>query len=110
MELLIGHRADVDAIVLELQDPDDLTRLAVRAHHLDANTLRNALDTMNLGTLADQDSAWIQIAALHDLVARVATSPDWESRWITMIDYAATSGWVSEDGLQVRAHCVWDAR
>jgi hypothetical protein len=51
----------------------------------------------------DGDEALVDVDAVRRLaVGRVG--PGWEGDFAAMLDYAATKGWIADDGRAIRAH------
>lgn len=84
-----------------LRDLTNLGELAVKAHAVDDSHIQATLGASGLGLL-DGDHAWLQVSMLH--AAGVDIGAEWEQGFNGMIDYARSRGWVSEDGITVRAH------
>jgi hypothetical protein len=85
-----------------VREGENLTALSVRVD--DRATLDAALGS--LGTV-DGDHVWLDIAALRT-GAEASLPADavegWAAGFDGMIHYATRSGWVSDDGTNVRAH------
>ncbi|HEY4026620.1 MAG TPA: hypothetical protein VGO86_09330 [Candidatus Dormibacteraeota bacterium] len=91
---------------VSLEEPDDCRRFHVTIRGLDEQSVRAVLGREGAGTLQDRDTAWVSAAAARRLAGdRVAA--DWPERFEAMIRFAATKGWLSEDGQAIRAHCEW---
>ena len=58
--------------------------------------------------LDDADTAWIDVAWLRHQ-APEPDAPAWLAQLDQMLAKARPYGWVSEDGLHVKAHVVWPA-
>ena len=58
-----------------------------------------------VGRLAHRDTAWIQADAVRRL-AGDAVTPEWESGFAAMLDYAKTKGWLDDAG-DIQAHVEW---
>ncbi len=86
-----------------VQDPDDCGRLHVRTD-LSGDVLAAALTTTGTGAPADDGHVWLDLATLRSRARLAATDPDWPRNWAAMVAYAQRSGWLSPDGLAVRAH------
>lgn len=85
-----------------VREPDDLERFSVRVSEpAGAEALASALGP--LGQLAASDHAWINIGALRAASGRV-DDPEWSRQFDSMVAYAASKGWVSEAGNELRAH------
>jgi len=69
--------------------------------------LRDASDFGSLKVVASQPShIWVTREELASLAGKVAEDPAWLQGLEKMFDYAASHGWLSEDGA-VRAHVEW---
>lgn len=85
----------------EVLDLENLRALEVRTNGADGAAVASALAASALGTV-DGDHAWLSITALKAQGA--ALGAEWASDFDGMISYAATSGWVDDEGVSVRAH------
>jgi hypothetical protein len=83
-----------------LLDPEDLTSFAVVIEG-DAEPGAEALAAG--GVLGFGDHAWVRTDALRRLAGPVAT-PEWESGFAAMLEYARTRGWVDDEQGAVRGH------
>jgi hypothetical protein len=90
----------------QLLESDDLQRLrcdiALAAD--DSDAAQAALD--GIASL-DHGHAWISTTWLRK-TGNLNNGQDWPARFETMIDRARPHGWVSADGLSVKAHIVWN--
>jgi hypothetical protein len=90
----------VRADAVGLHEPEDTGAFHLRLE--DGASLDGVLRALGWGR-ADDDGqhAWIRVAAL-----RHAGPSDrmWGSKLDGMLAYASSKGWMSEDGLEVRAH------
>ncbi|GAA4368955.1 hypothetical protein [Paeniglutamicibacter cryotolerans] len=84
-----------------LRDLTNFGELAVRAHAVDDVHLQAMLGAAGWGLL-EGDHAWLQVGVLR--AAGAGLGDDWERAFEGMLEYAGTQGWVSPDGLTVRAH------
>jgi hypothetical protein len=57
----------------------------------------------DLGRVPDDTHAWISIQELRSASGRDDVA-SWRSGFDGMVDYAASKGWVSDDGSELRAH------
>ncbi len=57
---------------------------------------------MNWKRASDAAAVWIPIKHLKEMPK--VSSPEWQASFDTMIEKAQPFGWVSSDGLSVRAH------
>lgn len=94
-----------EGILVSLEEVDDLGRFHVELAGLTSEQAAPALK--RAGAVADEgmvrlDDAWIRT---DYLIANAVASKDvCPNRLDAMFDYAASKGWMSEDGSQVRAH------
>jgi hypothetical protein len=87
--------------VVTLEDPEDCTAFSVRVRG-DRAGLAAALEAAAVGRM-DGDEALIEVDAVRRMAAgRVGDS--WEGHLAAMLDYAATKGWVADEGRAIRAH------
>jgi hypothetical protein len=83
-----------------LTDPADCERFSVR--RTGPGALAEALEGAGVGRM-DGDDALVEVDAVRRLAAgRVDEA--WEGRFAAMLDYAATKGWLTDDGRAIRAH------
>jgi hypothetical protein len=115
MELVV----DLSTKEVTVRDDDDLERFAVRAIPREGTgaggpelaALAEVLETAAVGTV-DRGEALIPPPAIRRLVLESASErgtshgDEWESGFASMLDYAASKGWMSVDGA-VRAHIEW---
>jgi hypothetical protein len=85
-----------------VREADDLTSLSVRIGQA-ADHQAVALALGPLGRVDGGAHAWLDVAELRAAAGRAA-DPTWLSEFEKMISYAASQGWVNEDGTAVRAH------
>jgi hypothetical protein len=79
----------------------DLTSLPPRTE------LREPEDFKRFEIVASKPShVFVELETLRQLAGERADDPDWKSRFDEMLDYAASKGWVDENGA-VRAHVEW---
>lgn len=90
--------ADGTAAVEEL---DNLRALEVRTAGAAPDAVAAALAAAGLGTV-EGDHAWLSIPALRERGADLGDA--WADGFDGMIAYAASNGWVGDDGTTVRAH------
>jgi hypothetical protein len=88
----------------DLVEPDDCTTFdVVVAPELDTEALTALLAEHKIGTLAaGEKHVFVSPEALRAL-ADGRTGEDWSSRFDKMLAYAATKGWIGENG-DVRGH------
>lgn len=94
-------RLEAEGVVVA--EPDDLTRLHLQTD-LDEDGVRAALTSTGTGRLVDPDTALLDLAVLRSRAGLLATAPDWSQRWTAMTGYAASKGWLSDDGRAVQVH------
>ena len=83
-----------------LDDPEDLTSFTVVLEG-DGDPSPEALAAG--GVLGLGDHAWVRTDALRRLAGPIAT-PEWESAFAAMLEYARTRGWVDDEHGAVRGH------
>ena len=88
-----------DAVTL--LEPDDFTRFHVTLTGLDRAAADAVLRSQNAGSVADD--ALVAVSALRSWSGR-AGDDDWNAGLDAMLAYAASKGWLSEDGSQIQAH------
>lgn len=98
----------LSAISADVIEADDCTRLHV-ATSLASDTVDGALRAAGIGRLEGGDHALLDVATLHDRARAAAQEPDWDAKWEKMIGYAASKGWLSDDGGAVAAHVEYGA-
>jgi hypothetical protein len=103
MYLLVS--ADADAPSLSLQEPDDCKRFHLTARGAGEDAVSAAL--AGAGRLDGTDHAWIGVEAVRRMAAG-QVEPDWSDRFEAMLRFAAGRGWLSADGAEIQAHCVWE--
>ncbi len=87
---------DLSAVQVHLDEPDEFTRFSVALRG--AGDLPSVLATSGLGRLRDDGQhVVVDPAALRALAAPTA-GPGWDDGFAAMRDYAATKGWVEDDG------------
>ena len=91
---------------VELIDADDCTRFHVeRSGALSNDAFGRGLVVAGAGRVDPDGSvevlvAWVRAHALG------AVADDWEVRFTSMLEYARSKGWLSEDEVGIRAHVV----
>ena len=85
-------------------DVDDLTRLHLALGQVTDEEAAQVLERSGLGRLADDDTAFVDAAALRAAAEPRATAADWASRWDEMVAGARSKGWLSEDGATLKVH------
>jgi hypothetical protein len=120
MELVV----DLGTAGVVLHQPDDMARLAVlamSAHRVDpagrpstaaVEALATALAEDDLGRLDPDGTVLIPPDKLRILAMRAASDAghelpaDWEANFKSMIEFAASKGWITSDGA-IAAHIEW---
>ncbi len=105
---------DLVGRTLSLRDPDDLQRFNVRAVGLpdssgpDNVALAEVLGADHAGTVSATGDVFITPDAVRALAAQALGHVDeqWEAGFRSMLEYAASKGWVTDDG-SVQAHVEW---
>jgi hypothetical protein len=75
--------------------------------------LAAALSLHDIGTVDPTGDVFVLTDAVRLLAGEAATvegqslDPEWESSFASMLDGAATKGWIAEDG-SIRAHVEWE--
>jgi hypothetical protein len=88
---------------------EDCKRLHLQATGLSVTDVGGALERAGVGRLTEDGDAFINLEWLHEAAfAASGATPDWPTRWEGMIAFAASSGWLSADGIDVRVHCKYD--
>jgi hypothetical protein len=114
---------DLGTAGVVLHQPDDMAHFAVRAvaprrdeavgpspAALDA--LAAALRDLGLGRLDDDRTVFIPPDKVRTLAERAASDAghplpeEWETNFASMIEFAASKGWIASDGA-VAAHIEW---
>ena len=95
----VDLQAEPPAVALD--DPDDCTAFSVRVRG-DRAVLGDALAAAGAGRV-DGDEALIEVAVVRRL-AEGRVGPGWEGDFAAMLDYAATKGWIADEGRSIRAH------
>ncbi len=116
MELVV----DLATKEVTLRDDDDLTRFSVRAIPrpgkgsgcVDLSAVAQALEARSVGTVDPDGHALIPPAEIRRLAResssgrRTTVGQQWDDGFSSMLEYAASKGWVAADGA-VRAHIEW---
>ena len=92
---------------LTLEEPDDCTRFHLEADGVTPEQAAEALTDASAGRLDPDapDDAWIDPDAVRRM-AEGRVGDDWEDRFEGMLGFAASKGWIAEDGF-IQAHCEW---
>ncbi len=90
---------------IEVVEADNFRALSVQSS-LTPETEAIVLHGQSLGrpVPGDVTHLWLSVSVLHDRAASAAGGPEWEARWVQMIAFAASRGWLSTDGAEIRAH------
>ncbi|MHB8437834.1 MAG: hypothetical protein ACYDD4_01540 [Acidimicrobiales bacterium] len=90
-----------------LDEPDDCTRFSV-GMPAPATAVgapgTDPLRVLGIGWTVDERTAYVTVSGVRRLAADAPLRPDWAKRFGAMLDYAATKGWMSEDGMAIQAH------
>ncbi len=98
----------VEAVGPVLREVDDFTAFKVVIRHPAPEfSLAHALT--GLGTVTDDGHAYLEIGAVRALAGERADDAAWTAGFAAMVAYAARSGWLSDDGQAIRAHCEMPA-
>jgi hypothetical protein len=97
-------RAKSGKLKATLEEPDDCTRFHLRAQGVGPVDAGAALENEDIGTLTGDD-AYLRPDAIRRLAAG-RTGSKWDDRFESMVAYARSKGWVSENGA-IQAHCDW---
>jgi hypothetical protein len=117
MELVV----DLSTAAVSLRDHNSMTGFAVLAipeqpgdgeRNGALGALAAALSVHDAGTVDPDGDVLVPVTALERLADEAAgrdgqgLGPDWGGRFATMLQYAATKGWLADDG-SIRAHVEW---
>jgi hypothetical protein len=83
---------------------DDLAHLHLAVGALTTEEADEALRSAGLGRLSDDDTAFLDAAALRAVAEPQATGDDWGQRFDGMVEYARGKGWVGDDGISLQVH------
>jgi hypothetical protein len=116
---------DLGTAEVALHQPDDLQRFAVRAvsHRTDGGaadgpattalaSLTAALREHDIGRVDPDGTVFIPPDAVRALAAQAATNAggqlpaEWETNFASMLEFAASKGWIAGDGAMA-AHIEW---
>jgi hypothetical protein len=95
----VDVRAEPPAVALD--GPEDCKAFSVRVRG-DRARLSSALEAAGVGRM-DGDEALIEVDAVRRMADR-RVGPGWDGDFAAMLDYAATKGWIADDGRSIRAH------
>ena len=94
----------VNGDTVELVEPEDVKAFSVRcAPDLTDEELATSVDRAGLGDVLDSGHVMVSVAAVRRM-ADGRVGPGWDDDLAGMLAYAASKGWTSADGSQVRAH------
>ena len=96
----------IDPAGVRLDEPDECGRFHVQVAE-GVTDLAGALAAADVGTLADDEHAWVRVDAVRRL-AEGRVPDDWPSRFDGMLRYAASKGWLDGEGSAIRAHLEHD--
>ncbi len=92
---------------VRLAEADDCGRFHVAVHgNGHAPAVDDALAAAGAGWLDGDGDAMVEVAAVRAM-AEGQVDAEWEQRFTAMLEYAATKGWLSDDGSTIRAHLEW---
>lgn len=94
----------VDGDSVRLDEPEDLKGFKVVVTSGDEVSAERALGSV--GRMLDRETAWIRAGAVRAL-AHGRVDDDWEEGFEAMLGYAASKGWLSDDGSEIQAHVEW---
>jgi hypothetical protein len=83
-------------------DVDNLTALHLALGEVTDEEASEVLERSGLGRIKDEDTAFLDAAALRAAAEPRATAADWPTRWDAMIAYARSKGRLSDDGASVQ--------
>jgi hypothetical protein len=92
-------RVDTTIATARLDEPEDTGRLVVVV----VGDGETEVPLHAFGARLEGDHAWIEIDALKAAAAG-RVDDGWLAKFEEMIEFAASRGWVSDDGALVRAH------
>jgi hypothetical protein len=87
-------------------DPDECRSLDVRTGPGDRPAVDAVLRGTGLGRWDGSGDVELAVAGLRAAAFGAEVGADWPHRWDAMVAYARTKGWLTEDGLYLRAHLV----
>ena len=94
----------IDRAGVRLLDPDDFGQFKVTA--LDRSVVATGVPAFGRAG-DDEDHVFVEPDALRALAGARASDPVWAASFEQMVAFAATHGWISEDGA-IRAHLECD--
>ena len=117
MELVV----DLSSGTVDLRDGDEMGRFSVRALRKEAadggenralGALAAALSVHEAGTVEPGGDVVIPPASVRRLAGEAASEggrsldEKWDTGFAAMLEYAATAGWITDDG-SIRVHVEW---
>jgi hypothetical protein len=117
MELVV----DLATGAVDLRDGDEMGRFSLQALRREAGdggdngalgALAAALSVHDAGIVEPTGDVAVPAAAVRRLAGEAADvrgralGADWEAGFATMLEYAATAGWITDDG-SIRVHVEW---
>jgi hypothetical protein len=91
---------------VSLAEPSDCRSFDVVVHGSgDDAALDQALAGASVGRSEGKD-ALVTVDAVRRMAAG-SVGQEWESDLLSMLDYARSRGWMTEDGQSIRAHVEW---
>jgi hypothetical protein len=112
---------DLSTGAVVLRDGDEMEHFSVRAIRHQAGdggengalgALAAALSVHDAGIVEPGGDILVAVAAVKQLAVEAAAGqgrtvgPEWDTGFASMLEYAATHGWLAEDG-SIRAHVEW---
>lgn len=94
----------VDGDSVRLDAPEDLKGFKVVVASGDEASAGRAL--ASVGRMIDRETAWVRAGAVRAL-AHGRVDGDWDDGFDAMLGYAASKGWLSDDGSEIQAHVEW---
>jgi hypothetical protein len=97
--MIISVEADMDTV--SVKEPNVLTAFHVQSLTNNESVVASAIGD---GAIPAEDAhLWVSIEWISANVAG-SVSDDWEDKFLRMIEYATTKGWVNESGSHLKAH------
>ena len=92
---------------VEIREREDLTRLLILDKSAGEADLGSALARASLGGApAGENHFWLSENGLLENAISPGADLGWLSRWTSMIAYATSHGWTSDDGSAIKVHVV----
>jgi hypothetical protein len=105
MQVVVDMGAEPASV--ELAEPADCARFPVTVQgDADAAALDRALRSNEVGMVDGDGEAMVRVDAVRRL-ASGSVGATWDGDFATMLDYARSKGWLSDDGASIRAHVEW---